>query len=262
MQDASDDMAANLRGKGGRKREKRYGIVVRTIPANITNSFYRLFNENFAGKEERWRLRSDIKVYGFGGGLLLSVLWFGFKFLFTLLLIVTAIGEWSLVGWKMRRFPIAGSEELAYWAEWLYVVMMAVILLYLIVWTVAGLTEKVILFLPFVRRFFFLLPILPIWKRCGHKSSVLPIVTFGTPICKNAGKVVLCGWRKTNACLTKSRKRGRRYGAFQKKTADSSESRFLTAYFCRERCLRMAASRFMAGGFPIQTCYRAQCFCR
>lgn len=29
---------------------------------------------------------------------------------------------------KMRRFPIAGSEELAYWAEWLYVVMMAVIL--------------------------------------------------------------------------------------------------------------------------------------
>ena len=74
----------------------------------------------------------------FLGGLLLSVLWFGFKFLFTLLLIVMAIGEWSLVGWKMRRFPIAGSEELAYWAEWLYVVMMAVILLYLIVWTVAG----------------------------------------------------------------------------------------------------------------------------
>ena len=58
---------------------------------------------------------------------------------------------------------------------------------------------------------------------------------------------------KTNACLTKSRKRGRRYGVFQKKTADSSESRFLTAYFCRERCLRMAASRFMVGGFPIQT---------
>ena len=56
----------------------------------------------------------------FLGGLLLSVLWFGFKFLFTLLLIVMAIGEWSLVGWKMRRFPIAGSEELAYWAEWLY----------------------------------------------------------------------------------------------------------------------------------------------
>ena len=94
--------------KGGRKREKRYGIVVRAIPANITNSFYRLFNENFAGKEERWRLRSDIKVRGFWGGLLLSVLWFGFKFLFTLLLIVMAIGEWSLVGWKMRRFPRAG----------------------------------------------------------------------------------------------------------------------------------------------------------
>lgn len=67
LQDASDDMAANLRGKRGRKREKRYGIVVRAIPANITNSFYRLFNENFAGKEERWRLRSDIKVRGFWG---------------------------------------------------------------------------------------------------------------------------------------------------------------------------------------------------
>ena len=122
--------------KGGRKREKRYGIVVRAIPANITNSFYRLFNENFAGNEERY------KSSRFLGGLLLSVLWFGFKFLFTLLLIVMAIGEWSLVGWKMRRFPIAGSEELAYWAEWLYVVMMAVILLYLIVWTVAGLSRK------------------------------------------------------------------------------------------------------------------------
>ena len=189
----------------------------------------------------------------FLGGLLLSVLWFGFKFLFTLLLIVMAIGEWSLVGWKMRRFPIAGSEELAYWAEWLYVVMMAVILLYLIVWTVAGLSRKSYLVLAVCAALFLSFAYSSLLKRCGHKSSVLPIVTFGTPICKNAGKVVLCGWRKTNACLTKSSKRGRRYGAFQKKTVDSSESRFLTAYFCRERCLRMAASRFMVGGFPIQT---------
>ena len=188
----------------------------------------------------------------FLGGLLLSVLWFGFKFLFTLLLIVMAIGEWSLVGWKMRRFPIAGSEELAYWAEWLYVVMMAVILLYLIVWTVAGLSRKSYLVLA-VCAALFLSFAYSSHMETVHKSSVLPIVTFGTPICKNAGKVVLCGWRKTNACLTKSSKRGRRYGAFQKKTVDSSESRFLTAYFCRERCLRMAASRFMVGGFPIQT---------
>lgn len=78
----------------------------------------------------------------FWGRMLLSVLWFGFKFLFTALLIVMAIGEWSLVGWKMRRFPIAGSEEAAYWAEWLYVVMMAVILVYLVIWTVVGLSRK------------------------------------------------------------------------------------------------------------------------
>lgn len=82
--------------------------------------------------------------------MLLSVLWFGFKFLFTILLIVMAIGEWSLVGWKMRRFPIVGSEELAYWGEWLYVIMMAVILIYLVIWAIVGLSKKVMLFLSAV----------------------------------------------------------------------------------------------------------------
>ena len=143
----------------------------------------------------------------FLGGLLLSVLWFGFKFLFTLLLIVMAIGEWSLVGWKMRRFPIAGSEELAYWAEWLYVVMMAVILLYLIVWTVAGLSRKSYLVLAVCAALFLS------FAYSSHMETVRAQI-----ICSSHRYV----W---DADLQK----------------------------CREGCLRMAASRFMVGGFPIQT---------
>lgn len=88
---------------------------------------------------------------------LLILAWFTVKASITVIFVFLVANDWVTVGGVIRKFPIADSVQLAYMAEYLYLILIIIIPIYMAIWSLAGLNRKnYIIFVIFLIIFAFL----------------------------------------------------------------------------------------------------------